>query len=396
MNILMVCDYLADDIQGGSDRILFEHARGLKKRGHLLKIIAGSEKRYLRNSSFPNDMEICRYRIEKNRFIRLFQTVLGSKKLFDLLSKKIKFNVINFQQPLSACHILFYRKRLKTIFKIYTFHSPWHMEYEAETAAKENAIRGINSILRRRLEKFCLDRCDKIMVLSRYMKKELMRIHGIDEGKIAVIPGGVDTEKFKPASSKREARRRLALPEDKTIILSLRSLIKRKGLFELILAAKPLLQNTDGMVFVIMGDGPRKKALEDFIEALGLGPKVFITGFKKEESVPLYYQAADLCIVPSQVLEGFGLVVLEALSSGTPVLATPVGGIREILTPFDERCLLEDASPASLNKGIERFLGDRETARSIAGKARDYVMREYSWEVIMPRVEKEFMERKPD
>lgn len=395
MNILMICDYLGEDVEGGSDRILFEYSRLLNKRGHILKILAGSDRRYLQNHLFSNGIEICRYRVCKNRFIRFFQTLAGSRRGFDRLYRDYEFDVINFYQPLSAFYILLWLKDRERIRKVYTFNSPWHKEYEIEIGSLQDPFSRINSYLRRRLEKFCLEKCDTIIVLSEYMKSELKKIHGIDDGRIVMIPGGVDIEKFSLSPSKREARKALLLPDDRTIILTIRSLSRRKGLSELILAAKPILEKLDSAMLVIVGEGPRESELKDLIRRLNLESRVLITGFKEDAIIPLYYRAADLFVIPTQVLEGFGLVILEAMSSGVPVLATPVGGIPEILTDFDRRCLSDGTSSTSLQEGLNRFLGDMEMARSIAGRSRDYVMSRYSWEVIIPRLEEWFRSSRP-
>jgi len=280
--------------------------------------------------------------------------------------------------------------KVKGIFKVYTFHSPWQREYEIENEGK-GFLSAAGSALRKKIEKFCLERCDRIIVLSEYMKGELLRIHRINADKVRVVPGGVDAEKFIPALSKPEVRDKLSLPRDKFVMLSVRRLVKRTGLVELVVAAASLLKRGRDFVLVIAGEGPRRKEIEDLIEKLNLRSKVILTGFIGEESLPLYYQASDLFVMPTQKLEGFGLAALEALSSGLPVLATPVGGIPEVLSGLDLSCFSEGLSPQSLAEGLNRFIGDREKMSAIAGKARAYAAEKFSWEKIIPELEKAFM-----
>lgn len=388
MNILMVFDYLPERIEGGADRILYEHSTRLKDRGHLIKVIASGSGEYPPDDFFPKDIEIVRYKADKNPLLRLFRTLSGSRRSFEKLSGRVKFDVINFHCPLPAFSILC-AKKSKDIFKVYTFHSPWHKEYEIESGSKAFLYR-TKSFLRRKLEKFCLDRCDKIIVLSGYMKDEVIKIHNIPGDKIRVIPGGVDTGKFRPAFSKAGIREKLSLPKNKFIMLSIRRLVKRTGMAELIIAARPLIERDDNAILLIAGDGPRKTEVENLITKFNLTAKIILTGFVSEDALPFYYQASDLFVMPTQELEGFGLVILEALSSGLPVLATPIGGIPEILTGLDRRCLFEGTSSPHLTKGLEGFLKDRETVRSIAGKARGYAVGRYSWDGIIPDVEREF------
>ena len=164
MNILIVYDYLSGILEGGSDRILYEHSKRLKERGHTVKILTAGEKENYENDLFNKDIEIFRSRVSNNRVLRFFQTLWGIRKLSNKLTKSIKFDVINFHQPLSAASVLCH-KMSKNVLKVYTFHSPWHLEYEIETDSPP-ILRRLNSFLRNRIERFCLNRCDKIVVLS--------------------------------------------------------------------------------------------------------------------------------------------------------------------------------------------------------------------------------------
>jgi len=106
MNILIVCDYLSGILEGGSDRILYEHSKRLKERGHILKVLTTGERESYENDLFNKDIEIFRSKVSDNRFRRLFQTLWGIGKLFNNLARGTKFDVINFHQPLSAVPVL--------------------------------------------------------------------------------------------------------------------------------------------------------------------------------------------------------------------------------------------------------------------------------------------------
>ncbi len=391
MNILIVYDYLSGILEGGSDRILYEHSKRLKERGHTLKILTTGEKESYENDFFNKDIEIFRSRVSDNRFLRFFQTLWGIRELFDNLTRDVKFDVINFHQPLSAAPVLCHKKS-KNSLTVYTFHSPWHLEYEIENNSVP-ILRRLNSLLRKKAERFCLNRCDKIVVLSEYSRNMLTDIHGIDKDKISLIPGGIDTEKFKPASSKAQIRKKLSLPPDKFIIFSIRSLRRRTGLVELISASRRILEKDNKILLVISGGGPRRKEVEDLVGKSGLKSKIVLTGFVSADILPLYYQASDLFVMPTQKLEGFGLALLEAMSSGLPVMATPVGAISEILSGLDKRCLFEGITEESLAKGLEEVIANNEMRRSMADKARDYAIARYSWDNIINRLENVFLGR---
>lgn len=367
MKILMVCDYLSGDIEGGSDRIFYEYAKGLKERNHSVSTAAAGG---------------------GNRLLRFFQAVLGPRRLYGKLSRNGTLDVINFHQPLSAFLILL-SKRAKESLRVYTFHSPWHMEYEISNRAK-GVLCAVNSFFRKHMERFCLSKCDRIITLSEYMKKEAVKIHNIKPGKITVIPGGVDTERFRPPSSKAEARRRLSLPEDKFIILTVRNFTRRTGLIELIKACRGILEREGNIILVIVGDGPLKGEMEAVIDRYRLKSGIIITGFVPNGLLPSYYQASDLFVMPTQKLEGFGLALVEALSSGLPVLATPVGGITEVLSGMDKDAFFKDISQDSLSEGLKRLINDTEARERMAAKARDYARERYSWNNVIPRLEKAF------
>ncbi len=395
MRILIISDYLAEGARGGSDRILYEHSKRLKKKYHAVKIIASGPRRNSGRDIFASEgIEVVRNKVDDNRFLRLFQTFFGTRSAFKNLAKTEKFDAIMFHQPLSASSALLGRTG-ESIRKVYIYHSPWHREYEIERAPSPFLYK-VNSIMRKMVERFCVDRCDKIIVLSEYMKNELIKTHGVAEAKVSVIPGGVDTEIFKPPASKKEVRNRLSFPGDKTILLVVKGLVKRGGVIELVRAVGPLFKKRDDLMLVIASDGPRRADVEALIEEFGLASRIRVTGFVDEEVLLSYYQAADIFIMPSRELEGFGLVMLEALSAGLPVLATPVSAIPEVLSGMDKRCVFEELRPESLRKGIEEFTSDRELMRSVGESARKYVLGRYSWEHILPRLERELMKEIKD
>src|SRR5262249_40651191 len=163
--------------------------------------------------------------------------------------------------------------------------------------------------------------------------------------KITVIPNGVDTRKFFPYP-KEQARSTLGLPYDKRIILSVGGLIPRKG-FDLLVKALKMLStqlHQHDLYLVIVGEGESRPELEQLIAELDLDAQVRLVGSVSHQELYLWYSAADLfCLASSR--EGWPNVVLEALASGTPVVATDVWGVPEIicsdrlgiLTKRDER-----------------------------------------------------------
>ena len=107
--------------------------------------------------------------------------------------------------------------------------------------------------------------------------------------------------------------------------------------------------------------------------------------------MPLYYQAADLFILPSRCLEGFGLVTLEALSCGTPVLGTPVGGTKEILGRLDKELLFKDTKAKSMAEKIVLYSTSKDLLK-LSEKCRDFVVSNYSWDRVTTEYERVYLE----
>jgi glycosyltransferase involved in cell wall biosynthesis len=164
------------------------------------------------------------------------------------------------------------------------------------------------------------------------------------------------------------------------------------GLDTLIHAFRVVVMNAPDIYLVIGGEGALKDRLKKLAQELGVGKSVKFTGFIPEEDLPDYYHAADLFVVPSLDLEGFGLVILEAMASGVPVLGTPVGGAKEILGKFNPEFLFKAATPESMARLIlatyQKIKQDPEGWAVVSNRCRDFVVRNYSWEKNLDSLER--------
>lgn len=183
----------------------------------------------------------------------------------------------------------------------------------------------------RPLLSYCLRRADALIAVCQALSNAMADL-GVSREKIQVIPNGVDTLKFHPIDRK-EARVSLGLPQDKKIILSVGGLVERKG-FEILIRAMRALRdehNKRAVSLVIAGEGPNRSQLEELIDSLGLVSSVTLIGDIPHNELYRWYSAADLfCLASSR--EGWPNVILESLACGTPVVATNIGGIPEIIT----------------------------------------------------------------
>lgn len=231
-----------------------------------------------------------------------------------------------------------------------TFHGPWAMESQQEGAGK------LTVWLKKQMEKTVYNRCDRFIVLSKAFGQILHREYGISWDKIHVIPGGVDTTRFKNNLSRQQARKQLGWPQDRFIMFTPRRLVHRMGLDKLLGAIASLQTAHPDLWLAIAGKGPLRETLDQQVTELGLNHAVNFLGFLPDEDLPIAYQAADLTIMPSQSLEGFGLVLLESLASGTPVLCTPIGGMPEVINDFSPDLITDSPDEQSITKTLASIL----------------------------------------
>lgn len=229
------------------------------------------------------------------------------------------------------------------------FHGPWAEESGVEKAS------GMNTVIKRQVEKSVYHRADKLIVLSRAFRDVLTNVYGIDPAKIAIVPGCVDVPHFDIAKSRRESRESLSLPVDRPIIFAVRRLVRRMGLEELIDAVALLKRKWPDVTLVIAGRGPLTAELQARADAAGLTESVRLLGYVSDEMLPELYRAADISVVPTVALEGFGLITIESLSAGTPVLVTPVGGLPEVVKQLSESLILSSTGAEAIADRLGEF-----------------------------------------
>jgi len=225
--------------------------------------------------------------------------------------------------------------------------------------------------------KYALNRADHVISVCNALKREIVDL-GPPAQKISVIPNGIDTNCFYP-EDKKKARKKLSLSFDQKIILSVGSLIPRKG-FHVILDALPeILQNQEDVHLYLVGEGPYLPVLNEQIMRMNLSNHVTMVGERPNSELKTWYSAADVfCLASSR--EGWANVIMESLACGTPVVATNVWGAPEILTTHAVGILVERNS-GSIADGLLEALNRQWNRRRI----REHVV-ERSWDVVAEEV----------
>lgn len=402
MHILFVADAMFQEKPGGSKRVSMELAKRLFLKGHRVTSLVPKISTELKERDVSEGIRIIRYPFSKNRSLSIVSKIINCRLAFRRLLKEEEFDIICVHFAYSALGILLLLKA-KDLPIVRIFHGPWADEHREEMKSRflTSSAHMKKFLLRMRqwlvykvtysIEKFCLDRSNKIAVLSKFSKNLLINNYNVPDGKIKVTSGGVDTQKFALVGDKKETiKRQLNLPKDKIILLTIRRFTPRMGLENLIEAMSYVVKERKNVLLVIGGAGFLKEKLECLVNRYALEENIQFRGFIPEEQLPLYYQAADVFILPTTVLESFGLIILEALACGTPVLGTPVGAIPEVLGRLNQNLLFKDAKPISMAQGILDFLSSSYKEKYPPQRLRDYVKENYSWEKMTSQVEELF------
>ncbi len=219
----------------------------------------------------------------------------------------------------------------------------------------------------------------RVVVCSDFMKGEVQRLFDCPADKVDVIYNGVDPAKFdfEWSDEDRAAHRaKLALPTER-IVMYVGRFVHEKGIHVLLNAANAVLAQEPNTKFLIVGGGQRDR-FEKFVRWAGLADKVLFTGFMANRSLHQLYRVADVAVFPS-LYEPFGIVVLEAMAAGAPVVASDAGGLREVVR-HDLTGTLSFASDSdSLAWAILKVVGDPKRAKSLAENAKLRLKLEFDW-----------------
>lgn len=259
------------------------------------------------------------------------------------------------------------------------FHGPWADE-SASTRGARSASR-----LKSGLEEAVYRRAAAVVVLSHEFAALVVQRYGVRPERVHVVAPGVDLQRFRPldAADRAQARARLGISDDTHVVLTVRRLVARTGVDVLLdaWAALPPCRDDGSALVVVAGDGPDRAALERRARDGGIGNVRFV-GRVSEADLLLWNQVADVAVVPSLHLEGFGLVVLEALACGTPVLASALGGMGEVLPDLDASLVVPAGDVEALRDRLmaarEGQLPDRESCRNFSAR--------FAWPTVAERL----------
>ena len=221
----------------------------------------------------------------------------------------------------------------------------------------------------------------KVICCSDYMISHVRWAFGLPPDKLVMVPNGVNFEAY-AAENKEDLsqfRNRFALPQEK-IVLFVGRLVHEKGAHVLVNAVPKVLEKVNAK-FVIVGNGYMRDQLSDLVRGMGLAHKVMFTGFVDDETLRKLQKCADVSVVPS-LFEPFGIVALEAMAAGSPLVVSDTGGLSEIVSHEVDGVKVYAGNPDSLSWGITRVLTDQGFANRLRANAYRKVQEKYNWDTI--------------
>jgi glycosyltransferase involved in cell wall biosynthesis len=358
MRVLVICDVLFSQTVGGAGRVAREVTEALKKRGNEVQFLTRKVPHSLSRSD-ESDIRTTYFPLPERTLPNRF------RKMFDEIIRDFQPDIVHVHQPLPAFLLV------PSTFSrplVYTFHSSWAEEFRIKSSRWPHIFRKIVSPLLAKVEKQLTHRATAITVLSAFSQRELERLYN---RKAVIIPGGVDSKRFRPIAR---------VESSKTLrLVTLRNLVPRMGLSQLIRAMSLLPPHIE---LTIGGRGPLHDELTELINSLGLNKRVRLAGHVPDEDLPLFYSSANWFVLPTVALEGFGLVTLESLSCGTPVLGTRIGATPELLEQFDPEWIIEEPTPEEI---VATILRVTEQPAPSPDDLHHRVAQEFDWQTIAKR-----------
>lgn len=380
MRIVHVTTWSYPDKYGGAERVVFGVAKAQAELGHRVTIVTGNHDARPARESIEG-VEFVRYPIPEARGLAFYRGV-RSAVTKTLAHSASDADVIHAHQPASGGAAMEFARQDPRRGIVWSFYAPW----SAERIVERRPRGGIAGMLERAydagvraIDRSLLQGADAIVVLSEFSRSQIASLAPGHEARARLVPPGVDP-RFTP-KDRAESRAHLGVvaPGNAIVLATVRRLVKRMGLDDLMRGLAIARSFAVDVRLVIAGEGPEREALEALARTLALGDRVRFLGRVSDDDLPHVYRAADLFVLPTRALEGFGMATLEAIACGAPVLATEVGATPELFGRFDLALAPVRSNPESLALGILEFIARRATIEDSARRAGIRVREEMSW-----------------
>ncbi len=362
---------------GGTGNVCYHNARELTRLGHQVTVFTAALK------DAPDHEIIDGFQVKRLKpLIRV-----GNAPLLPGLLRQLRgFDLIHWHYPFFGGEITALTARLYRIPLVITYHQDVFLS---------GPLGVIEKILRLTTSRVAMRSARRVLFTSLdYAQASYSRplLKG-REGRIGELSNGVDIARFSPGDAPAELRQKLKLAADDKVVLLVGGLDRAhyfKGVEIFLEALAALESNIKG---VIVGEGDMRAGYQQRAQALGLGERVNFVGRASEAELPDYYRLAGVTVLPSLTMgEAFGLVLVESLASGTPVIASNLPGVRTVVDAPNSGLLVEPGDSAGLAQAIGQILANENLRREMGQRGRARVEQNYSWQQIGLRLESIYRE----
>jgi glycosyltransferase involved in cell wall biosynthesis len=372
MKILMLTWEYPPRIVGGISRVVYDLSHKLIQEGHDITVITYRDGNvpYVEDDAGVKVYRVDNYMISSNNFIDWILQLNFNMiaKAGEIIAEQGNFDIIHAHDWLVASAA----KTLK-----YAYNTPIVSTIHATEAGRNSGISTPEQKYINDTEWMLTYESSEVIVNSNYMKNELQRLFGLPYEKINVIPNGVDLNLYDNIERDYDFRRRYAMDNEK-IILFIGRLVYEKGIQNLIAAMPKILSSYNDAKLVIAGKGGMISELRAQVNALGLSEKVYFTGYLAGKDVKKMYKCADVAVFPS-TYEPFGIVAIEAMLSGNPIVVSDVGGLNEIVDHGINGMKSYCGNANSLADSILTLLYDKNLVATCTKNAKEKVRLKYNW-----------------
>ena len=344
-------------VVNGVVRSVASFRENLMKQGHNVFVFAQSD------SAFQDDEPFIFRYPSLSLPLGEISTALPVSPFVDQLLPMLKLDVIHTHHPILLGQTAARKASELNLPLVFTFHTQY-WEYTHYIPFPQEAIQDfLKNAVHRWLREF-MQKCQHIIIPSESLKDILIRDYGLHE-RYSVIPTGTDLEPFLNADGK--ALRAESGWQDETVLISVGRLAPEKNWDTLVRAFAKVHEEHPETRLVLIGDGNARTTLEELAAELGVSERVTFTGSLPFQEIPRYLKAADVFAFAS-VTETQGLVTIEAMAAGLPVVAVDGPGTRDIVEHGKQGFLVEN-DPDALAKGLHRLLSDSQRSKRLSNHA---------------------------
>lgn len=261
-------------------------------------------------------------------------------------------------------------KHLLRVPLVMTFHSTESSRSASSRSPESSMVEG--------LEWWGSFEATRVIAVSGWMKSEAVSHFKLPPEKVAEIPNAVDVSRFSRPVDVEATRSKWKAQPGERLITAIGRMTSQKGFDDLIRAYHEIRKAVPESRLLLMGDGYMRAELESLAEAEQVRGTTTFAGFVSDSDIVDAIRSSDLVAVPSR-FEPFGIIALEAMAGGSPVVVSKVGGLAEIVEDGVDGLEVEPNSPSSLAKAAVRLLSDRALASQLAARAKEKV-KAYNWE----------------